>query len=547
MRFSLNPLDLRFATQAATPLVLALAIGAAAFAQEAAEPTPPSEGTPPAAGEEAAATAAAPITPEQAQTALVEGQGALNAADWEKAFKEFTTVLQWGAANAYTEQGVFAVLAGYTGRGQALAGLEDYEAALQEFKAALDQNSEFTPALIGRGLMYLDLGVAEQALPDFEAAVKISRADIRAQFGLGKSYVLLGGWQQAMKPLSRVIAAQPELGEAYRLRGSALAAVYKSVEAIDDLQKAIQLDATDYEAYFTLGMLYLRDERHEDAIVQLRKAIENYKPKKGQEPLPYLQGYLSLASAYLEHGKMLTDPAAQKAAYQTAVDETQKLLEQYDEKNPMLAPFRAAVLYSRGVGERLLDDYGRAVKTLSEAINLNPDMSEAYFKRGICYHFMGEDKMAISDFVQAANINYEDPRANLWEGFTHAQLGDYYEAVRAYGDAIAASDRYTPAYVNRGLAYMKLGEFDKAVADLNEAIRIDPTDAEHYFKRGLAYERLGDFEKASDSFASAIEFNKQHQAAYRHMAGVLDSLGRRELAGEYRQKAESLGRPTPGE
>jgi tetratricopeptide (TPR) repeat protein len=88
---------------------------------------------------------------------------------------------------------------------------------------------------------------------------------------------------------------------------------------------------------------------------------------------------------------------------------------------------------------------------------------------------------------------------------------------------------------------MNLGEYDKAVADFNDAIRLEPANAEHYFKRGVAYERLNDHEKAAASFASAIEFNDKHAAAYRHMASTMQTLGRSELANEYRQKAESLG------
>jgi tetratricopeptide (TPR) repeat protein len=255
-----------------------------------------------------------------------------------------------------------------------------------------------------------------------------------------------------------------------------------------------------------------------------------------------MQGYLTLASAHIEHGKTIEDETAKKAAYQAAVDQSETLLKLMDERNPAYAPYRAAALHSRGVGERMKGELGKAIKSFTEALELSPDQAESYFRRGICFHLIGEHKMAISDFVQSANLNVEqpDPRANLWEGFTHAQLGDYLEAVRAYGNAIAASDRYTPAYVNRALAYVQLKEYEKAIHDFNEAIRLEPTQAEHYYKRGVAYEQLRDYEKAAGSFASAIQFDDKHEGAYRHMAAVTQALGRTELAGEYRQKAAEL-------
>ena len=246
----------------------------------------------------------------------------------------------------------------------------------------------------------------------------------------------------------------------------------------------------------------------------------------------------------LSSGKKAKDEAAKKAAFQASVDATETLLSKLDEKNPYTAGARAATLYSRGVGERMLGDLGKAIRTFSEAIELNPDLGEAYFRRGICFHYIGEDNMALTDFVESANINYDDPRANLWEGFTQAKLGNYHEAVRAYGNAITASDRYTPAYMNRGLAYMALGEYDKAIADFNAAIRLEPTNADYYFKRGLAYEQLGDSPESrpSRSPAQSSSTNK-HAAAHRHLADALQRLGRTRAGQQYRQKANQLAPP----
>ena len=478
------------------------------------------------------------IDPEAAQK---QGEEGLAEGDYDKAMTGFTQLRDWGLRNQYTQQsGPAAVLLGYTGRARTLAKMQDYEAALQEFKTVFDASADFGPARIARGEMYLEAGAPDRAFLDFQNAVKNDRNNMQALFGLGKASVLVGLYQQSITPLTRVIAAQEDNAEAYRLRGAAYANVYKTPLAYEDLQKSISIDPEGYEAYFTLGEVLFRDKKYEEAVEQFGNAIEHYKPKPGQEDQPYLQGHLTKAMAYVELGKNVEDPAAKKAAYQNAVEETEKLLSQLDENNPGHAVARSATLHSRGVGERMLGDIGRAIRTFSEAIEINPELSESYYRRGICFHHLGENKMAIADFVQAANMSLGDPRANLWEGFTYAKMGDYHQALRAYSDAIAASDRYTPAYVNRGLAYMMLGEYEKAVNDFNEAIRLEPAVAEHYFKRGVAYEQLRDYEKAAGSFASAIEFHDEHAGAYRHMASTMQSLGRTELANQYRQKANEL-------
>jgi tetratricopeptide (TPR) repeat protein len=495
------------------------------------------------------ATEATETTPAEGQPAeinpkeLVEkGEAALKEGKYQEAIDVYQQLARGVEQSTQLEYQARVLLLSmaYTGRGQALAGLREFTAAEEDFAKVLTDQPNFMPALIARGKMYLEMGSPDQALTDFEAAVKLERTNLDAQFGLGKAYIQLGGYQQGIGPLTHVLEAQPENAEAYRLRGTGYAGVNKFTPAIADLEKAVSIDPQDFESYFMMGIVYLRMEDYARSVEQLGKAIDNYKPKPDQEDQPFAQGHLTRAAVFIELGKASKEEDARKAAYQGAVDEAQRLLDQLDPKNPQFAAARAGALHARGVGERMLGQLGTAIQTFSEAIELNPELAEAYYRRGICFHMIGEDKMAISDFAESANINFEDPRANLWEGYTHAKLGDYHEAIRAYGDAISVSDRYAPAYVNRGLAYMALGENEKAVDDFDDAIRLEPANADVYFKRGVAYQRLGDEEKASASFASAIEFNNEYEPAHRHMAEVLQRLGKTKEADEYRQKAEKL-------
>jgi tetratricopeptide (TPR) repeat protein len=436
-------------------------------------------------------------------------------------------------------------LIGTIGAGKALAGLKEYEAALDEFKKILDNDPNIPPALVARGNVYLETNQNDSALVDFQTAAKANRGDMEAMLGYGKALVNLGRADEAVTPLTRVLTADPKNAEALRYRGTAYAGQFKMQKAVEDLQQSIALNPDDHESYSMLGMAYMRAEDYQNAVDQLAKAIEHYKPKVGQEDIPYFQGYLALANAYIELGKKnKDDKAAAKAAYKSASDECEKILKLTDTKNPILAQVRAAALYSRGVSERMQGELIPATKTFTEALELNPELGEAYFRRGICFHMLGEDKMAIIDFERAAHIPpYDDPRFNLWAGLTHAKIGEYHKALRSYGDAIANSDRYTPAYYNRGLTYMQIGDYEKAIADFNEAIRLDPTKGDYYFKRGLALEKQGDPKKAAESFATAIEFDKKHAGAYRHMSGVMAKQGKTELSNQYKQKADELEPP----
>ena len=474
-----------------------------------------------------------------------EGEAAIQSGDFGTALERFDFLVQAlqnfrpTTATEAAQAPQFLRLA-ITGRGRALAGLEEYDAALGAFKEVTDSDPNFLPTLVARGQLFLQLGAPDQALADFQAAVAARRSNPDALFGLGKSYILLRGYQQGVRPLTRFIEQVPDNAEAFRLRGDGHAGMFDFDEAMEDYRRALRLDPEDHLTYASMAVTYLRTEDYASAVGALKESISRYTPLPGQEGVPYVQGYLMQSATYLELGKVAEDEVTRKREYQNALDVVNEVLEELDPKSPITAPYRSATLYSRGIAERMVGDFGGAVRSFSEAISLNPEMGEAYFRRGICFHHLGEDKMAIADFKQAANINFDDPRSNLWEGFMHAKLGDYYQAVRAYGDALSASDRYVPAYVNRGLAYMMLGEFEKAINDFNEAIRLEPTGAETYFKRGVAHQRLGDFDKASGSFANAIEIDGAHGPAHRHMAEVMRAIGNAELAEQYRARAAEL-------
>ena len=246
------------------------------------------------------------------QEQLDKGDAALKAGDFKAAYAAYNDLA--AAAERAASPEAFAVLVkAYTGRGNAFIGLKQYDAAVEDFRKVLDSDPNNVSALIGRGKARLELNQADTALKDFQDAVKGDQANGEAQLGVGKALVTLGRADEAIAPLKLAIEADPKNAEAYRLRGTAYAGQVKNKEAIEDLQKSIELNPDDQEAYFTLGMVHLRAEDFKDAVEQFGKAIEHYKPKPGQEDVPYVQGYLTHSSALIELGKKAKDDAkAQK-------------------------------------------------------------------------------------------------------------------------------------------------------------------------------------------------------------------------------------------
>lgn len=481
------------------------------------------------------------LTPEQQiEAALAEGDKLVEEGKFDEALTAYSKAIPLAGFNGVP----------YAKRAAVHAKLEDYESALADYKQAVDLTNPTSPVyadiVSGRAEVFLELGAADQALLDAQQAYEADRTNPRYIFNLGKVYVLGGAADQGLKLLDRYISmAEQENPEAYRLRAQAQAALGKYDKARQDIEHSIALDPENHESHFVLGLIELQDKNHAASAKALGESIAKYKPKKGQEDLPHVQAHLLKASVHEEMGKAAESPEEKKAAYEAQIAECEQLLKNLPDTQTGAA-IRSAALFRRGVGERLLGRLGDAVKSFSEAIELNPGLAEAYFRRGVCFREMDEEMLALRDFEHAAAIEFDTPRAYFWQGLTWAKMGDYYKAIKAYGEAIDQSERYVPAYVNRGLAYMQLRDYKKAINDFNEAIRLQSTTADHYYKRGVAYSLDGQHVKAVTSLMNAIKFDDKMSEAHKALANELELLGRSELAQEYRRRAAELEKTANG-
>ncbi|MGI9455694.1 MAG: tetratricopeptide repeat protein [Aeoliella sp.] len=480
-------------------------------------------------------------TPLSFPELLQQGQQQLDDEEFDAALQTFSRAVEL-SKNSLEPRA-------YLGRAKVHVALEDYQNAIEDFKSAEEQSPgvPIPELLYARGTMYLELGQQFYgvALPDLQAAYEDDRGNTDYLFSLGKIYALVSGslqgaGGQAVELLTRYLETDPENAEAIRLRGRALATINQVDEALADLNHAIELDPDEHETYATLGFLHLQQRDYEKAIAAIDEAIANYTSKDETSELPYSEAYITKSAAFEELGKKATDPAKRQDAYTRQIETCNELLDLLPD-TPNVAGVKALMLFRRGIGQRLQGQFGPAVKSLTEAIEINPEMGEAYFRRAICFNEMGEEGLALGDLNAAQALNFEDPRAYLWEGLTHAQKGEYRDAIRAYNEAISYSNRYVDAYLNRGHAYYQLGEFETAIDSFNECIRLQPAEASHFYKRGICFKNLGKDDQALQSYIKAIQFDERFVPAYDVLIPELESQGRKELANQYRQKRAEFG------
>jgi tetratricopeptide (TPR) repeat protein len=235
-------------------------------------------------------------------------------------------------------------------------------------------------------------------------------------------------WKDSLTLYNDVLEKYPLVDVAYNNRGN-----YKSEQkdysgAIDDFNKAIELNPGDSIAYNGRGL------------------------------------------AKIERGK---DYAGAMADFNKAIE---------------LNPGDDIAYNSRGNLKKTQKDYSGAIDDFNRAIKLNPRYADAYNGRGIAKKEGRKDYAgAMDDFNKAIELNPGYAIAYNNRGNIKSMQKDYSGAIDDFNKAIEFNPGYDNAYNSRGIAKIEgRKDYAGAMADFNKAIELNPGYDNAYYNRDLA-------------------------------------------------------------
>ena len=458
--------------------------------------------------------------------AFEAGKAAMADENWEEALVAFEE------ATKFDQPPTFAEL--YFNIGEALREREDYKNAIDNYRLAISIENNYAQAHNGLGVCYREQTQYDVALSSFQNAEQFDRRDPSIAANLGDIYInIFRQASEGLPYLDRAIELDPENAEAYRNRGFGHLQLKEYEESIADLNKAAELDPKDYKIYELLAAAHQIEEDYTESIDAIGKAIQAYEPEDSGDPDAYISGYLSRALQRFTLAKE-GDRSQQERdeLYELIVADTEFVLEEFPDR----FPDAGTAQFRKGLAKRMQGLFAEAITAFTDSLQIIPAgqtasyAGEAYLYRGICWFYQGQTSLARGDFKEAAAQNFADPLPHLWIGFTQAKDGDYRRAIESYGEAAAKSPNFSLAYVNRGLAYMQLKDYEKAGDNFNRAIRAEPTEPSHYYKSGRAHEAQGRWQEALAFYNLALQRNSEYEDARSGAARSLQALGRSNLS-----------------
>jgi tetratricopeptide (TPR) repeat protein len=304
---------------------------------------------------------------------------------------------------------------------------------------------------------------------------------------LGLAHGELGEFADAEENAKIALGCNPDDDVRYAVlvnRGALRGGRGRCREAEEDLQQAMQLKPNRYQAYANLAKVYQRQNKFDEAVQQLDKAVELGEPlfRAGQLDAP------ALAVLYHNRAEIRWDQGKPDAA-----------LEDFDQAihiapSPEAHSERGRLLYTR-------ERFAEAVQAYDAALKLD-DLPEAHLGRARARVAEQRNfKEAAADLDCYLQRSPRDARAKdladayVLRGLTRAELKNYSGAINDYTVALnLRSDSVTFAY--RGWVRVLGRDLSQALSDFDDAINLNEHNGDAYNGRGLVRTRLGRYQEA---------------------------------------------------
>ena len=257
---------------------------------------------------------------------------------------------------------------------------KEAEGALRSYLERNDESAE-AHAMLAYTLLRED--EPQESLQEYNRAAALERPSARILESVGQDYVLLGDWTDADRWTLRAIQMEPTDADAWYSLGRIRFSEQRFGDALSCFQRVLVLLPRSVKAENNLGLAYEALNQTDAAVAAYRQAIawQEAGPANQMSEQPLL----NLAVVLLHRGKLKeAEPLLVKAA--------------------SLAPKDSHIHEQLGHLYLQQSDYAGAQREFQEACRLDPANSGLHFLLGQAYRHLGRKEQAQAEFAISARL-----------------------------------------------------------------------------------------------------------------------------------------------
>jgi tetratricopeptide (TPR) repeat protein len=369
--------------------------------------------------------------------------------------------------------------------GNALAGLKDFDGAINEVEEALKLDPDRVSTYASLGSLQLAKGNRKAAEDTFRRAVERQPSSVPARLALGNFYWTVGQFADAERLLREVAADSPENPQANRALANFLLSTKRAPEAERYLVALNKVDSSA-GARLALADYYLSLDRPADAL-PLLKGIPN--DARGS-----VYARIRLAAIDLRAGRVADAERLVDELLRANGSETEALL------------LKAGILVER----HQIDEAAKYVQT---AVESNPGSARAQFALGKLAVLRRRPEEARKAFTEAVRLNPRAAEAQTELARLHLARGSIDTGVDLAGRAVKNDPASADARLVLARAFIARKDLPRAQQILTELASTHPSSASVRTQLGVVLALKGERAAAIRQFEEALALDPDHLEA----------------------------------
>jgi putative PEP-CTERM system TPR-repeat lipoprotein len=431
---------------------------------------------------------------------------------------------------------------------------KDFKSARHYVDAILKVDATDSDALFFRGRLDLEAGNAKQAVTDLVAALRNRLHFAPGFYLLGLAQMRSGQIEDAKKSLTWATDIAPGWS-APKVTLAKLHAAQGSLKIAQELSdKVLQREPDNFEALLISGTARLKNSEFDKALVMFRRA-QKLRPddtsprinmgaaymlqKKFGEALKEFEAALDLDPERLEAVKSITQIHVLQGNPQLAFERAERQLAKTKDQG--------AVYELMGRLKLKANDYNSGIRYLEKAIEIDPNLSSAYYTIGNAYAAQGNFDVAIEQYQKVSAKQPKSLPPLMMTAILYELKKDHRKANEYYKKILDLNKNYTPAANNLAWNYAQYdGNLDVALTLAQKAREGNPNDPGIADTLGWIYYKKGIYQTALSLLKESNEkYGGQNATVLYHLSLALEKNNEKALAQETVKKALTVSQGFP--
>jgi tetratricopeptide (TPR) repeat protein len=427
-----------------------------------------------------------------------------------------------------------------------------YEQLVKDNPDRLDYYFELASALIYSNKL-LD---AIKVLDKVEAQVGVNK-DVVVQ--KQRLYMQLGKTDKAIAEVQKLIDADPKDAQAYGMLAELYQSLGQKEKALEIYNKVLEIDPENPYIHLSLADYYRSNGDKEKSIDELKKAFGNKKLDVDTK-IQILASYYALIELHpemreqaMEMSLLLIEANPEDPRSHAIYGEFLKVDKQYEKALQEYLTAKAVgakeftIIQEILLLESQLQRWDSLVKESEEVMENFPDQPLGYFFHGLANAQMKKYAEAVKSYNAGVKLIVDNK--NL-EGQFYSSMGEAYNELKDYAKSDESYEKALElnakdANVLNNYAYflsMRGDKMDKAEMMSKESNTIEPDQGSYEDTYGWIMYKQGKYKEAKEWTEKSLSHGSDKSATVlEHYGDILYKLGDMNKAYEYWQKAKNAG------